>query len=299
MSTIQLENESLRLGLHTGYGGSVVELSARLGGDWLEVMRRPLSEPLESASHASSFVVAPYSNRIRDARFEFEGQTHQLRDPERHAMHGDVRNRPVKVAEQSSDRAVVRLDSKDHEDINFPFPFTLHTTYALEGATLTSQVELTNTGDRRMPAGFGYHPYFPRSLVDGEEVELQLSVTGVYPWDGDLPVPPGPPEPLGPGQDFSSQTALEAVLDHCFAGWDRKATITWPKRGVRLVLEADEALGHVIVFAPEGKPFFALEPVTNANDGFNLLARGQEGSGVVVLEPGQSLTAGIRLSVEG
>jgi len=35
------------------------------------------------------------------------------------------------------------------------------------------------------------------------------------------------------------------------------------------------------------KPYFAIEPVTNANDGFNLYDKGIPGSGVFVLEPGE------------
>ena len=41
---------------------------------------------------------------------------------------------------------------------------------------------------------------------------------------------------------------------------------------------------HVIVYSPEGENFFAVEPVTNANDGINLLAQGITNCGVVVLK---------------
>ena len=128
------------------------------------------------------------------------------------------------------------------------------------------------------------------------DVELQIKVGGVYP--GDTPLPTGPAVPLGPEQDFSTQRPLNVVLDHCFAGWDRQAVIEWPGSGVNARIQADQGMEHVILFSPEGKEFFALEPVTNANDGFNLLAQGDKNCGVVVLEPGETLMTGFRIIIE-
>jgi len=53
----------------------------------------------------------------------------------------------------------------------------------------------------------------------------------------------------------------------------------------------------VIIFSPPGKPFFAVEPVSHANNGFNLFAEGQPGTGIQVLEPGQTLSGRFRLKV--
>jgi aldose 1-epimerase len=52
-----------------------------------------------------------------------------------------------------------------------------------------------------------------------------------------------------------------------------------------------------VLFVPRGKDFFAVEPVSHANDGFNLLARGVPGSGVQVLEPGAALGGTVRLEI--
>ena len=53
-----------------------------------------------------------------------------------------------------------------------------------------------------------------------------------------------------------------------------------------------------MLYNPAGKPYFAAEPVTNANDGVNLLARGDSGCGTVVLEPGERLEARFSLHLE-
>ena len=58
---------------------------------------------------------------------------------------------------------------------------------------------------------------------------------------------------------------------------------------------ADTIYEHLIAYAPPEQPFFAVEPVTNANDGFNLFEQGIAGSGVFVLEPGEQQSGTIRL----
>ena len=61
-------------------------------GEWVSILR-PTEEPLTRSSDAGSFVLIPYSNRLRDGQFFFEGQEYQLRGREKHAIHGDVRDR--------------------------------------------------------------------------------------------------------------------------------------------------------------------------------------------------------------
>jgi aldose 1-epimerase len=147
-----------------------------------------------------------------------------------------------------------------------------------------------------MPAGCGFHPYFSRALTPGENVALALRVRGVYP--GDTPLPEGPPVTVPAAKDFTHLRPLEVALDHCFAGWDGRATLHWPESHTTLHVEAGPSFSHVILYSPPKQPFFALEPVTNANDGFNLLADGQTDTGVVVLDPGAALEAEVTLRVE-
>jgi aldose 1-epimerase len=50
----------------------------------------------------------------------------------------------------------------------------------------------------------------------------------------------------------------------------------------------------LIVYVPQGQPFFCLETVSNVNDAFNLEARGVPGNGTVVLAPGETAQGAIR-----
>jgi aldose 1-epimerase len=61
-----------------------------------------------------------------------------------------------------------------------------------------------------------------------------------------------------------------------------------------MVLEADPIFSHLVVFtAPDGS--VALEPVTHATDGFNLMSQGWDSTGVRVLEPGEEISGRLRL----
>jgi aldose 1-epimerase len=99
--------------------------------------------------------------------------------------------------------------------------------------------------------------------------------------------------------DFGGAPRVASLrMDNGFGGWSGEATIHWPESGLTLAIEADPALfRHLVVFIPPGLDFFCVEPVSNANDGFNLFERGVEGTGVRVLEPGESLRGEVRFRV--
>jgi len=296
MPSVLLANDRLRLALEPEIGASVTAFEACLSGAWAPVLR-PTGRPLERSSNASCFTLAPYSNRIRDGVFVFEGRRHPLRHPEKHAIHGDVRDRAWRVLSASGEEARFELDARALPDFNFPVPIVARVTHALEGMAWTLSLRLENAGSEPMPMGMGFHPYFERALGGrAENVELALRVGGMYPGDG--PLPSGPPVGVPPACDFSRLRPLDVAIDRCFAGWDGRASLRWPVSDVVLHLEATPPFRHVIVFSPESRPWFALEPVSNANDGFNLLAAGQSDTGVVVLAPGEALEGSVRLVLE-
>ncbi|HET6518556.1 MAG TPA: hypothetical protein VFG47_01890, partial [Geminicoccaceae bacterium] len=74
-------------------------------------------------------------------------------------------------------------------------------------------------------------------------------------------------------------------------------TIHWPESGLTVTIEAGPAFRHLVVYVPPGQDFFCVEPVSNANDGFNLHERGVDGTGVRVLEPGEGLEGEVRFRV--
>ena len=304
MSTLSLENPHLRLEINPEVGASPAAFEANWHGEWVPVMR-PTPRPLpEKSSPYSSFTLAPYSNRIRGARFEFAGREYQLHPnkPEGNVVagitiHGDVRNRPWQ-AERAGDTLICRFDSSEFPDSNWPWPFNMVQTYRLDGNTLVTQLELTNASDEEMPAGFGIHPYFMRTLPGSGDAMLQFRAKGYYLPDETL-IPTEGMKPVPPKLDFSRpRSPGDQHIDTVFGGWEGTATLECPDSDLRMTIAADPIFSHFVVFtAPDGT--LALEPVSNATDGFNLMAKGVRGTGVRILEPGGGLSGTIKMTIEG
>ncbi len=299
MPLLTLANDRLRIEITPEHGASLVDGLVRLAGGWFPLLRPTPPEAVAdgNVSRLASFTLAPFSNRIPAGRFTFAGRDFQLRPntPEGHTQHGDVRRRPWQLRASDGESATLALDTRDFADFNYPFPFTAEIRYALQAGEFHTDFRLTNVGEEAMPAGFGFHPYFQRTLADpAESVTLAARCGGVY--AGLIPTAPAGAVP--PELDFAHERPLaDKALNHCFADWDGRATLRWPGSGVTATLTAAAPLRHLVLFAPAGEAFFAVEPVTNASNGFNLHAAGLAGSGTLVLAPGGSAAARWTLAV--
>ncbi|MBB6097598.1 aldose 1-epimerase [Deinobacterium chartae] len=297
---IRLENDTWQLDIAPEVGGSVAALRLREAERWTPVMRETPASALEerNPSQFASFTLMPYSNRIRDAAFEFTGQSYTLRPNTSAgtAQHGDVRARPWQVEREQRTELALTLDSRDFADFNYPFPIRARVEYLLEGDAFDTVLHLENAGERPMPAGFGIHPYFRRDLGGHENAWLQFRASGVYHTGPDL-MPTEGMQPLPAELDFTAPRAIgDQNLDHVFGNWNGRAELSWPDAGLRLEFDCEPVFSHFVAFtAPDGT--LALEPVSHATDAFNLEARGVHGTGMRVLEPGESMQGRIRLAV--
>jgi aldose 1-epimerase len=226
----------------------------------------------------------PYSNRIEYGRFAFDGVTYQLEDAAHHAIHGDVRFREWEIEEASATHLGCAISSAAFADRNWPWPYEARVEYRVQGNVFASRLRLWNRGETAMPAGFGWHPFYRRSLTrDGETVRLQMKVQAAYPDAHGNRIPSGPAEPVSAAQDFSLEKPLlpDHFLDTCFRGYDGRGHIAWPESGIKLSFRCSSACTHLVIYNPTGQPYFAVEPVTNANNGVNLHSHGDAGSGIV------------------
>ncbi len=289
---VALENDTLRLIVDPAAGASILALHVRHGQSWLPLM--PDSRDPACDLVTACFIMAPYSNRIRDGAFPFQGHTLQLERSDAHAIHGDVRTRCWNVIERTDVMVRCQLDTTIQDQVNWPWPFILDAVYSLDGDTLIARLELTNTAAEPAPAGFGWHPYFRRWLTrPGEPVMLRFGVERAFPDACGTRLPSGPAAVLPPDQDFRCVRELkpEHFLDTCFTGYDGNGGVDWPESGIGLRWSCSASCTHLVVYNPAGKPYFAFEPVTNANNGMNLYAAGDPDSGVRVLDPGESMDA--------
>jgi len=279
-------------------GGGLLALAVQRGGQWIDLV--PDGRLPENGMRPASWLMLPYSNRIRDGRFVFGGQTYQLANGGSHAIHGDVRRRPWEVVQRGTDRLRLRFDSAAHPDFNWPWPIEATVEIRLEGDAFVQSLSVRNRGTTPMPLGFGWHPYYRRWLTrDGEPVWLSFGATGVHPDTDADGLPDGPVAAIPEDLDFRMPKPIgDRRLDACFAGFGGRAVIGWPESGIVLRYDCSPNVTHLVCFAPADRPVFAVEPAANANDGVNLLAAGQPDHGVLQLEPGAGLEATFRTTAE-
>lgn len=292
-----LQNEYWQVGIVPGTGSSTAFGRVRVGGAWLDVMRPTAEADYRNASLCSSFIMLPWCNRLKDARFSYRGKEYPLQpsSDDGTAIHGTVRRLPWKTANADATRVVNTFNSADYgEKINFPFKFSAAAEFRLDGADFVMTVTLRNEDTQPFPAGFGHHPYFVRDAENAVQVEVncdtRFQLVNV--------LPSAPPVPVTLETDYRTMRPVEDLpTGELFSGrrGETAARIAYPQ--VTLAMLADALFEHVLLFAPEGKPFFAVEPMSNASDGFNLYAQGISGSGVFELAPCEAKTGTVILRI--
>jgi aldose 1-epimerase len=311
MISISNRANTLRAMLVPEAGASIASFDGLQGSTWLPLMRHtPVADLAQlNVSMMASFNLVPWSNRVVGAAFTFRGQRYSLQanTPQGFAIHGDAIRREWRITEQTDQSVTCALDSRDFADFNYPFPFTATIKYVLSDAAFDTHFTLTNQHTDAIPAGFGFHPYFMRSLSSAhpDEVMVQFRARGVYPPLPGMLAPPvetavvpefDPLRELPHNMNFTDPSSIgERFIDHCYGGWDGRAAIIYPTTGVRLDFECDASLRHVILYTPPGRDFFALEPVTHANDALNMHSAGVAGTGLRILHPGEHLTGTFRI----
>lgn len=303
VNTQTLQNEHWKLEVLPRLGASPTALEAFVNGDWQPVMR-PTARALlagESSANFSSYNLAPYSNRIKNNKFVFEGREYKLKsnwEDEILTIHGDIRNRPLEMI-GTDNTLEFFFDSRTVTDSNYPFDYSFKTTYLLEDDVFVTHLEVQNVGNTRMPAGLGYHPYFVRHFLGSSAApRLHFQASSVYLTDTSR-IPDRASQAIPNELDFSSPaSATEIFIDNIYNNWDGVATLEWAGSGYRLKIEGDKIYSHFVVFNGDPDGTIALEPVSHATNGFNLLARGVANTGVKILEPGEILAGAMRLKLE-
>lgn len=74
--------------------------------------------------------------------------------------HGFTRNSDFTCIEHTDNKIVMELKDSESTLKEYPYHFTMHITYELNGKTLSIQYEITNENDEVMYFNFGLHPAF-------------------------------------------------------------------------------------------------------------------------------------------
>ncbi len=270
----------------------------------------------------------PYANRIR-GELSSDGRTvrtHVLGRPvtlpanaggrrpgaERYAMHGlilasrvDELHRETNDA-QDSVRAILHAGDfggcwVSATDIEFE--------NVLTSDSFTVTVKAKNVGSEPLPMGIGWHPYFNLPSGRREQARLHLPARGrTLVNDYDEVLPTGEVEPVaGTSHDFSApggRTLDGLYLDDCFVDLARPvdgsvvAEVVDPEASYGLrVVAAAPPVKAIQVYAPPHEKFVVIEPQLNRADPFGPQWGPGVDTGMVILQPGDSVIYSARLEL--
>lgn len=291
LETITLTAGEMTATVSPGLGGRITRFS-RAGVDLFTPVADSNADP-SAAISGGCYPLVPWSNRIRDGRFTFEGKRVDLTPSEPatgSAIHGHGNRRAWTVTGVAGESVRMAYHHAGDEE-GWPFPYRAEQTVHLSEEGLSMTLACTNTGNARMPVGLGLHPYFPKH----GDVGWWFSAENAWPpVEGKFPVgATGIPDRL----DFSEPKPAVLGLDQGFGGWNGTAHLIWPQAGLGLSIIGGANLEHLVVYSPEERDYFCVEPVSHAIDAINLATKDVAGTGFRVLDPKHRFAATVRFTV--
>ncbi|MDP6594451.1 MAG: aldose 1-epimerase [Candidatus Poribacteria bacterium] len=289
-------------------------------GEWIDLIAPPPSLAVlkQRPSGFGNPILFPFPNRIRNGSFSFEGQDYAFDKPDNspNSIHGLLLDYPFSIqsidmvnGEKPGVEIICSVDSEQSVWISrqYPFPFLFQVTYTLTEECLEMSVQIENRGKKRMPMGFGIHPYFQVLFSPDSTIQTSwITIPAAQYWELDAFLPTGrlldaDPEFLT-GKCFKG-LQLDDVFTQVIASGAGASSCRIDDRqaGVGLLVEADANFREWVVYTPPDRPEICFEPYTCPTDAINLEARGIP-AGLVVLEPvsrqGSSFSASVQFRVE-
>ncbi|TPE62647.1 aldose 1-epimerase [Sandaracinobacter neustonicus] len=259
-------------------GGSIGSLSHK-GRDILRPTPPGATDPLQTAC----FPLLPYVNRIAQRSFNFGGRRWLLSanfGDHPHSLHGVGWHRAWEVTHATAASATLSL--KHPGGNGWPWPFHAEQRFALLPDGLSASLSIRNLADEPVPAGLGFHPYFPRF----PDSRLQANLSAAWTADAtQLPLARVPADHFGNWAEGDSLTR-PSLVDNAHEGWTGPARISGGG-GLSTLLSATGADG-LHLYIPPGEDFFCAEPVTHLPDAINR-------EGMDLLAPGQTLSIEMRI----
>ncbi len=284
------------------YGFNLFDLRLPAGGDV-----RPLVAAAEdwadnprSPGGNGTPVLFPFPNRIKDARYSFQGKDYQI--PANHganAIHGFAIKAPWEVVEHTTGENGARLTgryriSQQTPEVlsSWPTDGVLEITYTLAGAASRSTRLSPTRPTRRSPTASGFTPTTgSRSSPDGNPDQTTVVLPASETWVLEDFIPTGERRPVDDRLDFRKGQSMAGLkLDDVLTG------LEGDPRVCRLI---DKALGsefrivfgtefrEIVAYTPPGPGgVIAVEPYTMTTNAINLQARGVD-AGLRVLQHGE------------
>jgi aldose 1-epimerase len=226
--------------------------------------------------------MVPWAGRLSSGRIPTkDGEVRLEPNLPPSAIHGLAFDRPWEIVESSQTAVTMRCELRGH---GWPFGGRARQTLRLGAGALVLELEVGEY-TREGPAGLGWHPWFTRP--PNADMGVLVDASEVLVLDADL-VPTGEVRRVTRDEDLRSGPLVgDRRLDHVYVRTKGPAIVRWPDLELRM--EHDESVQTVVVHTPvEG---ICVEPQTMWPNAPLLVAAGVLGTGLRMLEPGDSLRA--------
>lgn len=251
-------------------------------------------------------ILFPFPNRIRDGRFTWEGNSHELPigDPaNNNAIHGFVCNRPWRIVDEGASGGAAWITGEFHASKDapetlalWPADYRLRVTYRLFDHVLRVEADADNPDTKPLPFGIGYHPYFTLAPFGGPQTMVTVAAAKMWELIDNLPtgkiLDVDKERDLRHGE-FVAPLKLDDVLTDLYTlAYDHTdqlgmvGLLQHPMGQRLLTLWTSGDFREVVCFIPPHREAICLEPYTCMTDAINLAARGVS-AGLRVLQPGE------------
>jgi galactose mutarotase-like enzyme len=278
-----------------GYG----MLGASLRHRNVEILRRieDLAAAAARGSTAGIPLLHPWANRLAGSQYRVAGRDVNL-DPSSPLLHLDEHGLPMhgvpwsllawEVTAATSDALTAQLawTSSDLLAI-FPFRHRLEITATLSPDELLLETTLSASPDGPVPVSFGFHPYFGLAELPRAEWRLELPAMRRLVLD-----PRGIPTGEEVAFDGFDAQLGETSFDDCFALFGGSQSLILAGAGRRICVEFLSGYRYAQVFAPKGKDYVALEPMTAPTNALT------SGRGLHLVEAGSEFRSAFRIGID-
>lgn len=244
-----------------------------------------------------AWIMAPFSNRVDDGKYNFDGKAHDLGvtdEKNRVILHGFVNNIMCDVTAQQADDRQARVTFttsalRPGAFAGYPFSVDVSITYTLTGNRLDVEITGKNVGKEDAPFGCGWHPYFKtgENGINSLELSIPAATTIAVVEKRLLPLPgkdayvsldKAPQLDFRPNRPAGGNVLGTRVIDSAFTdlkpdadGWIRTRLFD-PANGMTITVFQERGLMHV--FTGDPLPFrprhsVAMEPVECMTNAYN------------------------------
>ncbi|MEL7546023.1 MAG: aldose 1-epimerase [Pseudomonadota bacterium] len=282
---ITLRSGDMALSLAPEIGGSVASLVWR-GQNLLRTA--PTQSDAIDPRDMAAFPMVPFVGRVPNGVFVWNGNSIRLpanMPPEPHAIHGFGWQTEWETTHVSANAITL---CHEHSTGAWPWEYVATQHFQVDPNRLQITLALWNQSTETMPAGLGWHPYFPKA---GALLHMQTEEE----WIPASSYAPTKAIAVHAERDFSKSRILRGLdIDHVFSISAPEINLSWPT--YELQLNSASPISFATVYAPSEADFFCVEPITHVPGALNGSVP-LSNTGLRLIEPNSKLELKLQLSV--